>query len=302
MLAATSSINRLSRVELPVGTTACWIFSEGSAPWVGSPGGAGERCEMKRLSVDKAEQMASQCSQQEVSSFLSSRIERVLLALLQNPVLTENEILALLNRKELPAGVIEEIAQTKRWVSSYPVKRALTKHPKTPVRTSLELLKFLFVFDLVGVSLQPAIPHEVKELAENQILSQVPKLPIGQQVTLARRSTSRIVGELLRKDHRLIIEAALDNPRLDEATLIQALNRHGCPSHLVEAVANHRKWSFSYGIRLALVRTNGLSMGKILQFTAGFKLSDLKEIAEDPRVSRQLQEYLQQVVTRPRRS
>jgi hypothetical protein len=215
---------------------------------------------------------------------------------LGNPVLTENEVLILLNRRALSATVIEEIAQTKKWLGSYPIKRGLSMHPKTPIRISLELLKFLFVFDLVAISLQPAVPHEVKELAENLILSQLPKLPLGQKITLARRSTGRIAGELLRTDHRLIISAALDNPRLGEATLIQVLSRPGCSTQLVEATASHRKWSLSYDLRLALLRTNCLTMGRALQFISELKLSDLKEIAEDPRLSGRLRDYLGQLV------
>ena len=126
---------------------------------------------MKRLSTAKAEQLAGSCTREELAAFLRSPVERVLLALLSNPALTENEVLILLGRRELPAIIIEEIAQTKKWVSSYPIKRGLSLHAKTPMRISLELLKFLFVFDLVAVSLQPAVPHEVKELAENLILA-----------------------------------------------------------------------------------------------------------------------------------
>jgi len=252
---------------------------------------------MKRLSTAEAEQLAGSCPLEEVAPFLRSPVERVLLALLANPIITENEVLVLLNRRELPNTVIEEIAQTKKWLSSYPIKRGLSLHPKTPVRISIELLKFLFVFDLVTVSLQPAVPHEVKELAENLILSQLAKLPLGQKITLARRSTSRIVGELLRTDHRMVIAAALDNPRLGEATLVQVLSRPGCSTQLVEAVASHRKWSLCYDLQVALLRTSCLTMGRALQFIAKLKLSDLKEIAEDPKLNGQLRDYLGQLMS-----
>ena len=275
---------------------ACWTSLGESADYFGHIGNVSEQSEMKRRSVAEAEQRAGNCPREELSVFLRSPVERVLLALLGNPALTETEVLVLLTRRELPATVIEEIAQTKKWVASYPIKRGLSLHSKTPIRISLELLKFLFVFDLVGVSMQPAVPHEVKELAENLILSQLPKLPLGQQITLARRSTSRIAGELLKKDDLLIIKAALDNPRLEEATLMKVLSRPQCSTRLVEAMAHHRKWSLSYDLRLALLRTNCLSMGRILQFISDLKVSDLKETANDPRLSGQLRDYLQLLV------
>ncbi len=223
------------------------------------------------------------------------------MALLQNPLFTEKELLVLLNRQNLPSLVVEEIAQNRTWIGLYPVKRALVRHPKTPVRTSLDLLKFLFLFDLVSVSLVPAIPHEVKELAENLILLQLPKLPLGQKITLARRASLRIATELLKSEIRMVYEAALDNPRINEAAIIQALNRPGLDTPFVDACAKHRKWSFSYGVRLALLRTNLLSMANFLKFSVEMRLADLQEIAEDPKVNQQVRVYLLRTLSTSRR-
>jgi hypothetical protein len=257
---------------------------------------------MSRLGVEEAEQRAATCPLEDVSRFLHSPVERVLLVLVHNPVLTENEVLVLLNRKDLPANVIEGISQSKKWLASYAINRAIAKHPRTPTRVSLQRLKFLFLFDLVSVSLQPAIPYEVKKLAESLILSQLPKLPLGQQITLARRSTGKIAGELLGKGNRQIIQAALDNPRLNEATLLQILNGPGCSAQLVEALAKHKKWFFTYDIRLALMRSNCLSMANVLRLIPDLKGSDLSELTEDPKVSRQVRDYVKRVLTNSRRS
>jgi hypothetical protein len=165
----------------------------------------------------------------------------------------------------------------------------------------LQLLKFLFLFDLVSVSLQPAIPIEVKKLAESLILSQLPKLQLGQQITLARRSTGKIAGELLGKENRQIIQAALDNPRLNEATLLQVLNGPGCSTQLAEVLVKHKKWFFSYDIRVALLRSNSLSMANVLRLIPDLKGSDLRDLVEDPRVNRQVRNYVKQVLTNSRK-
>jgi hypothetical protein len=257
---------------------------------------------MNPLSAEEAEQLAASCPLEEVARLVHSPVERILLALVRNPVLTENEILMLLSRKNLTGNVIEEISQSKKWLASYAIKRAIAKHPRTPTRVSLELLKFLFVFDLVSVSLQPAVPHEVKKLAESLILSQLPKLPLGQQIALARRSTSQIAGELLGKENQLIIQAALDNPNLNEATVIKILNRPDCSAQLVEALAKHRKWSITYEVRLALLRCNCLSMANVLRFIPDLRVSDLRELAVAPKVSPQVRDYIQRVLARSRKS
>jgi len=110
-------------------------------------------------------------------------------------------------------------------LSSYAVKRALTKHPNTPLRTALGQLKFLYLFDLVSVGLQPGLSAEVKQASEELILAQVPKLAVGQRITLAKRGSARLVASLLKGENIQIIQAVLDNPYLTEAVLLPVLNR-----------------------------------------------------------------------------
>ena len=121
-----------------------------------------------------------------MSQFLYSSDADVLNALLANPHFGEREALLMLNRRDLPSSVIEGLASLRPILSSYAVKRALTKHPNTPLRTVLGQLKFLYLFDLVSVSLQPGLSAEVKRASEELILAQVHKLAVGQRITLAK--------------------------------------------------------------------------------------------------------------------
>ena len=64
----------------------------------------------------------------------------VLLALLDNPALEETQLCMILERKNLPGEVLEEIARRKPLLKSYRVKRALALHPRTPRLAGLRLL------------------------------------------------------------------------------------------------------------------------------------------------------------------
>ena len=119
--------------------------------------------------------LASQCGVDEMAPFLYSSEPRVLQALLANSHFGEREALLLLNRRDLPSSVIQELVSLRPILNSYAVKRALTKHPGTPVRIALAQLKFLYLFDLVSVSLQAGVPSEVKRASEELILAQLPK-------------------------------------------------------------------------------------------------------------------------------
>jgi hypothetical protein len=175
---------------------------------------------------------------------------------------------------------------------SYPQRLALLKNPKTPVHLSLQHIKFLHLFDLVSLCLQPVIPQEVKQAAEERIVAQIPKMPIGQRITLARRGPPRILAQLLLGENLQIIQAGLDNPYLTENILSQSLNRNDCPQKVVDSVATHKKWSTRYELRLALLRQSRLSMSHALKFIPDLKSTDLKELAYDPRVNTFIRNYL----------
>src|SRR5216684_4073957 len=110
----------------------------------------------------------------------------VLLALLDNPALEESHVCLLLERKNLPAEILEEVARRKPLLKSYRVKRSLAFHPRTPRLISLRLLRDLYLMDLVQVAILPGVSAELKRNAEDQLLARLPQLPLGQKITLAR--------------------------------------------------------------------------------------------------------------------
>ena len=115
----------------------------------------------------------------------------VLLALLDNAALGEAQLCLLLERKDLPGEVLEEIGKRKPLLKSYRVKRALCFHPRGPRLVTLRLIRDLYLMDLVQLALSPAVPAELKRNAEEQLLMRLPQIPLGQKITLARRGPGR---------------------------------------------------------------------------------------------------------------
>src|SRR6266403_2411353 len=178
----------------------------------------------------------------------------VLLALLENPALDETQVCLLLERKDLPGEILEEIARRKALLKSYRVKRALAFHPRTPRLVSLRLLRDLFLMDLAQVAILPGVSAELKRNAEEQLLARLPQLPLGQKITLARRGPARVAGALLAEGHAQVIPVALDNPNVTESQILRVLSREKLPVALIPAISQHRKWAVIYTVRLALVR------------------------------------------------
>src|SRR5713101_2080830 len=166
---------------------------------------------------------------EELAILLHHHAADVLLALLDNPALDETQLCLLLERKDLPAAVLEEIGRRKPLLKNYRVKRALAFHPRSPRLVSLRLLRDLYLMDLVQLTFLPGIPTELKRNAEDQLIARLPQLPLGQKITLARRGPARAAGALLAEGHAHILAVVLDNAYLTESQILKALSREKLP-------------------------------------------------------------------------
>lgn len=226
----------------------------------------------------------------------------VLLALLDNPALDETQLCLLLEKKNLAGEVLEEVARRKALLKSYRVKKALAFHPRTPRLVSLRLLKDLYLMDLVQVAILPGVSAELKRNAEEQLLARLPQLPLGQKITLARRGPARVAGALLAEGHAQVVPIVLDNPYMTEAQILRALAREKLPLSVIPAIVQHRKWSITYNIRLALVRNPMSPLATILSYLPELTVSDLRELAAPGIVPENLRKYLQAEVQRRMRA
>lgn len=243
-------------------------------------------------------QRARTARDEELAALLHHEAGGVLFALLDNPVLAEADVCVLLGRKGLPAEVVEEISKRREWLKTYAVKKALACHPHTPRLASLKLLRELYLMDLVRIALLPGVSVELKRNAEDQLLSRLPQLPLGQKITLGRRGPSRVAGLLLTEGHPLVMPGALDNSRLTSAQILRVLAREGVPEPVVQAIAQHRKWSADYNVRLALVRNPATTLSAVLGFLPELAVSDLSELAAPGIVPERLRKYLEAEVQR----
>ncbi len=217
----------------------------------------------------------------------------VLEALLRNPALSEEHLLILLHRKDVPRELLESVARNEKLLKSQRVKAALVEHPLTPRLVVLKLIRFLYLFDLVTVSLQPAVPAEIKRLAEDQIISRLEQVPVGEQIALARRATARVVGALLLLGNEPVIAAGLDNPKLTEAEVARMLRQDDLSEAVLAQVAQHADWSHRYDVRLQLVRHPLTPLGVALGFLPDLKPGDLMVLARDRRMRLTLRHYVQ---------
>ena len=212
--------------------------------------------------------------------------------LASDTALTEDLALALLKHADLPAEVFDQFAKNSNALKSRKVKLALAKHPHTPRHISIPLVRRFYTFDLMRLALSPTVPADVKVIAEDVLISRLQTVTLGERLTLARRSSGRIAAALLLDSEPRIMKVALENGRLTEALVIQAVLRPEAGAALVEAVSHHAKWSLRRELRIALLRSEFLTTERAIEFSHDIPLPLLPEILANSRLSDSAKEMI----------
>jgi hypothetical protein len=241
---------------------------------------------------------ARTASPESIPTLLASANENILRALIENPSLDETHICLLLERKDLPGTLLDEIAKRKSWRANYRVRRALAAHPHTPRLVAMRLLRDLHLMDLVRISLLPASPVELRRLAEQRVLAQLPQLPLGQRIMLARRGSARVAGGLIAQGPEQVARIALDNSFLTESQLLRTLSKEGLPAQIVGAIAKHEKWSKLMNVRIALLRHPRSPIERVLSFLPDLPRRDLEDLLELSRLPGNVRAHLRDELAR----
>jgi hypothetical protein len=236
-----------------------------------------------------------------------------------DPDLTEDMALAVLKRADAPAEVLEQLARNTNALKSRKVKVALASHPRTPRHVSVPLARRFYTFELMKVSLSPVVPADVKVAVDDVLISRLNTVTVGERLTLARRASGRVAAALLLdleardgntknpadenidrsiKDARTdvpdtrVMRIALENPRLTEALVIDAVLRPAASVALIQAVSSHQKWSLRKEVRAALLRTEHLSLARALEFSREIPLPLRQEILGSSRLPEKIKTQL----------
>ncbi|MBZ5661255.1 MAG: hypothetical protein LAO08_12680 [Acidobacteriia bacterium] len=235
---------------------------------------------------------------EDIPGLLLSCGEAELRHLIENPSFDETHVCLLLERKDLPGSLIEEIAKRKTWRGIYRVRRSLAAHPHTPRLIAVRVLRDLHLMDLVRVSLLPASSGELRRLAEERVLVQLPQLPLGQRLMLARRGSARVAAGLILHGPENVARVALDNPFLNESQLLKTLSKQSLTARTVASVAKHEKWSKLINVRVVLLRHAHAPAGYASALASDLPRRDIEDLLGLTHLSAGIREELQQELAR----
>ena len=205
---------------------------------------------------------------------------------------TEDSALSLLGKTDLAVETIETLAHTASLLKYRRVKLALVTHPRTPRHISLPLLRQMYTFDLMQVALTAVVAGDLKRAAEDSLCARLESVPAGERTSLARKASGRVAATLLLDKDARVMQAALQNGRLTEAHVIQALMRPNSSISLVEAICHHRDWSVRREVRAALLRHEKTPMARAMEFARSFAPPQLQEILRTSKLPENIKGYL----------
>lgn len=209
-----------------------------------------------------------------------------------DPALAEDQALALLHRTDLAGEAIEQLAKNRSVLKLRKVKIALACHAHTPRHVSIPLIRRFYTFDLMKVALSPVVPADVRQSADGVLIARLNTITLGERSTLARRASASVAGALLLDGEERIMRTALENARLTEAHVVQAIVKPRASAALIETVSRHEKWSLRRDVQVALLRAEHLSLAQALAFSSEMPVEQLSELLQTSRLSEKIKDQL----------
>ncbi len=214
----------------------------------------------------------------ELERMVHSHANEDLLAAASDRRLTEELALALLTRRDLQGNVLEELSKNHNVMKVRKVIVALVCHPRTPRYVSLPITRRLYTFELMRIAVTPAVPADVKMIAEEAIVSRLDTVSSGERLALAKQGSTRIAAALLVAPEERIRDAALLNPRMTEPFVIRALQRKEAGEAYVNAVAHHPKWSLRKEVQVALLRNQHTPLALVRRLATALSTVVLRDV------------------------
>lgn len=182
------------------------------------------------------------------------------------------------------AETLEALASIPSLMAVYEARALVARHRRTPQVVAMRFIGGLFWHDLNDIALDVLLPSPLRHLAEKYLLQRLPRLAVGERITLARRAPAETLAKLCLDVDLRVLDAALDNPRLTEERLLPILQNPKTSPQRLQKVATHPRWACCYEVRLALCRNPLSPLRTTLALLPALRRGDLAALAANENV------------------
>jgi hypothetical protein len=124
---------------------------------------------LAQLPLGQKMMLARRAPARVTAGLLAEGHPKVVAAALENPHLTEAQVLKVLAQEEARPAVVPAIARHRKWSQVYNVRLALLRHPKTPLDCVLDFLPDLTQRDLDEMVSSSVLPARLRQYLRGEI-------------------------------------------------------------------------------------------------------------------------------------
>ena len=118
------------------------------------------------LTLGERRALARRLPRQQIERLLRDPDPNVVENLLNNPVMTEREVLRVASRRPVHPDVLMRVFAHRKWSNRYRVRKALIYNPNTPIQVALTLVTFLQGQDLRALARDPGVHAWIRDRAK----------------------------------------------------------------------------------------------------------------------------------------
>ncbi len=124
---------------------------------------------IQKMKVAQKIQLAVKGDKEARNILMRDSNRMVQIAIINNPRLTEGEVVMIAQSKSIDEEVLRRIAASREWLKQYRVRLALCTNPKTPVAISTKLVTTLMPTDVKLISKSKSVPTIVAQAARRML-------------------------------------------------------------------------------------------------------------------------------------
>lgn len=147
----------------------------------------------------------------------------------------------------------------------------------------LDALPTLFWRDLARLGASVRTPPRVRQAADRLLVLRLPRLTLGEKISLGRIAGAGVLPHLLRDGHPRVVGATLRNPRLTEAAVLLLARSPSSPPRVLEMLARDPRWGASYGVRHNLAENPSTPQAVALSVLPLLRKVDQRAVARSVR-------------------
>lgn len=128
-----------------------------------------EEAKMELLTLGERRAMSKKWNKDTIDRLLSDPDPMVITNILNNPRITETEILKIASKRPNSPEILRLISIHKKWGGRYNIKKAVVQNPYTSPRIAIGFVEFLLLQDLKEIAEDTTIHPQVRSAARTSV-------------------------------------------------------------------------------------------------------------------------------------